>query len=135
MKITDAAPGAEALSLFHRGTYDHSYQIFGAHPVSGGVRFTLWCPGAVTASVVGDFSGWEPLPLLAQGDSGVFSAILPQAKVGDRYMYRITAGNGETYDKADPYAFSAEIRPGTASRVASFSEMPRSDDAFSTSNI
>lgn len=130
MQITDAALREKALSLFHQGTYDHSYQIFGAHPVSGGIQFTLWCPGAANVGVMGDFSDWEPLPLLAQGNSGVFSATISQAKVGDCYKYRIITGNGEAHDKADPYAFSAEVRPGTASRVISLQGYPWSDGAY-----
>ena len=130
MHITDAVLREENLYLFNRGTYYHSYQTFGAHPVSGGIRFTVWCPGAKDVSVIGDFSGWEPLPLLAQGSTGVFSAVIPQAKEGDLYKYRITSAHGETFDKADPYAFSAEVRPGTASRVVSLDGYAWGDGSY-----
>ena len=118
MNITDANITEEKLYLFNQGQYFHSYRIFGAHPVEGGVRFTVWCPDVRSVGVVGSFNDWTPQYLTPQGSTGVYSGVIPQAKVGDLYKYRITSAEGETFDKADPYAFWAEVRPGTASRIA-----------------
>ena len=119
MQITDTRLTPEKLFLFNQGSYYHSYRLFGAHPVSGGVRFTVWCPGARDVSVIGDFSGWNARPLSPQGKTGVWSAVIPEASAGQLYKYRITTAAGEILDKSDPYAFSAELRPGTASRIVS----------------
>ena len=118
MNITDANITEEKLYLFNQGQYFHSYRIFGAHPVEGGVRFTVWCPDVASVGVVGSFNDWTPRYLTPQGSTGVYSGIIPEAKPGDLYKYRITTAAGETFDKADPYAFWAEVRPGTASRIA-----------------
>ena len=118
MNITDANLTEEKLYLFNQGQYYHSYRIFGAHPVEGGIRFTLWCPEVEKVGVIGEFNGWQPQYLTPQGSTGVYTGVIPQARVGDLYKYRITDGQGNTFDKADPYAFWAELRPGTASRVA-----------------
>ena len=118
MNITDANITEEKLYLFNQGQYFHSYRIFGAHPVEGGVRFTVWCPDVRSVGVVGSFNDWTPQYLTPQGSTSVYSGVIPQAKVGDLYKYRITSAEGETFDKADPYAFWAEVRPGTASRIA-----------------
>ncbi len=118
MNITDANITEEKLYLFNQGQYFHSYRIFGAHPVEGGVRFTVWCPEVKSVGVIGSFNDWTPQYLTSQGSTGVYSGIIPEAKPGDLYKYRITTAAGETFDKADPYAFWAEVRPGTASRIA-----------------
>lgn len=118
MNITDANITEEKLYLFNQGQYFHSYRIFGAHPVEGGVRFTVWCPEVKSVGVIGSFNDWTPQHLTPRGSTGVYSGIIPEAKPGDLYKYRITMAAGETFDKADPYAFWAEVRPGTASRIA-----------------
>ena len=118
MNITDANITEEKLYLFNQGQYFHSYRIFGAHPVEGGVRFTVWCPEVKSVGVIGSFNDWTPRYLTPQGSTGVYSGIIPEANPGDLYKYRITTAAGETFDKADPYAFWAEVRPGTASRIA-----------------
>jgi len=130
MNITDPSLTPEKLYLFNQGTYYHSYRLFGAHLVEGGVRFTVWCPDVTSVDVAGDFSGWEPWPLAPQGSTGVWSAVIPEAREGDLYKYRITAASGEVFFKADPYAFSAERRPGTASRVASLDGYQWHDGAW-----
>ena len=118
MNITDANITEEKLYLFNQGQYFHSYRIFGAHPVEGCVRFTVWCPEVKSVGVIGSFNDWTPQYLTPRGSTGVYSGIIPEAKPGDLYKYRITTAAGETFDKADPYAFWAEVRPGTASRIA-----------------
>ena len=118
MNITDANITEEKLYLFNQGQYFHSYRIFGAHPVEGGVRFTVWCPDVRSVGVVGSFNDWTPQYLTPQGSTGVYTGVIAEAKPGDLYKYRITSAAGETFDKADPYAFWAEVRPGTASRIA-----------------
>ena len=118
MNITDANITEEKLYLFNQGQYFHSYRIFGAHPVEGGARFTVWCPEVKSVGVIGSFNDWTPQYLTPLGSTGVYSGIIPEANPGDLYKYRITTAAGETFDKADPYAFWAEVRPGTASRIA-----------------
>ena len=118
MNITDANITEEKLYLFNQGQYFHSYRIFGAHPVEGGVRFTVWCPEVKSVGVIGSFNDWTPQYLTPRGSTGVYSGIISEAKPGNLYKYRITTAAGETFDKADPYAFWAEVRPGTASRIA-----------------
>ena len=118
MRITDTRLTQEKLYLFNQGTYYHSYRLFGAHPVAGGVRFTVWCPEVAAVSVIGDFNRWQGTPLSPQGTTGVYSGVIPAAE-GQLYKYRITTRDGQILDKADPFGFSNEVRPGTASRIVS----------------
>ena len=112
------------LYLLGEGTYERAYEKLGAHLVTedeeSGVRFAVWAPNAERVSVVGDFNGWKPGVNLmrARGVAGVWDAFVPEIGVGALYKYHIVSRyNGYTVDKADPYAFAAQIRPETASRV------------------
>ena len=51
------------LRKFDAGTYYHSYEKMGAHPITvndiAGVHFAVWAPEAKRVSVVGDFNYWN----------------------------------------------------------------------------
>ena len=44
--------------------------------------------------------------------------ILPKASLGQRYKFELIDCNGNLRLKADPYAFSSELRPDTASEIS-----------------
>ena len=50
-------------------------------------------------------------------DGGVWTLYIEGLKQYDLYKYRIETPSGAIVDRADPYAFFSEIRPGTASKV------------------
>jgi 1,4-alpha-glucan branching enzyme len=100
------------------------HEKLGAHLVGlagrPGVAFAVWAPGASSVSVVGDFNGWSALhhPMRPVGASGVWELFVPGVGAGAVYKYRISPREGgPAFDKADPYAFAAELRPNTASIV------------------
>ena len=100
------------------------HERLGAHPVDHaglkGVAFAVWAPNAAGVSVVGDFNQWNGLchPMRPVGTSGIWELFVPGLDEGSLYKYRITsAEDGREFDKADPYAFAAELRPNTASVV------------------
>ena len=127
------------LQLLREGRHDRAYEHLGAHPdrhggVSG-VRFAVVAPNAERVSVVGDFNGWDPAmhSLSVVADSGVWQSFVPDAKPGDHYKYRIRPRDGTTdIEKADPFAFWAEPRPKTASRVWDLSAYTWGDRAWMT---
>ena len=110
----------DEIYLFNTGEAQQAYATFGCHYIEdiGMHRFMVWAPNARSVSVVGDFNGWdasrnrmEKLP------TGVHVAFVPGLKDGDCYKYHVVGCNGRTVLKADPFAFHAEVRPGTASKV------------------
>ena len=110
--------------LLEEGTHCRAYEKMGAHlgDLAGqrGVHFAVWAPNAKQVSVLGDFNEWSPRSnaLAAHGATGVWEGFVPEAGAGALYKYHITSQyRGYEVDKADPYAFAAEIRPQTASRV------------------
>lgn len=95
-----------------------SYRILGAHPTNMGKtwRFAVYAPRAKAVSVVGDFNGWNGYSNpMHRGDDGTWFAEIGPLDEGALYKYAITSRNGNTVLKADPYAFSSQLRPDTAS--------------------
>jgi 1,4-alpha-glucan branching enzyme len=113
------------LYLFNEGTHYRLFDKFGAHPglVDGvaGTHFAVWAPNANYVAVLGDFNGWNRAshPLRATGHSGVWQGFIPGVSEGAHYKYFISSHvRGYKVEKADPYAFRAELPPRTASIVA-----------------
>lgn len=111
------------MHLFNEGTHHEIYEKLGSHimTVDGikGTLFATWAPCALRVSVVGDFNQWDGRrhQMRCLGCSGVWEIFIPEAGQGDRYKYEIKTRNDGIYIKSDPYAFYAELRPGTASIV------------------
>ena len=109
------------LYLLREGTHRRLYERMGCQLDAAGARFAVWAPNARQVSVIGDFNGWNPdaHPLDVRTDgSGVWEASVPQVRRGDRYKYRLESRYGDyRVDKADPFAFFAEVPPRTASRA------------------
>lgn len=111
--------------LFKEGTHYHLHAKLGAHAAvvdgSPAVHFAVWAPNADGLSVVGEFNGWDSArhPLRARGDgSGIWEGFIHGIGNGALYKYRIRSRiNGFEVEKGDPFAFSWEAPPATASRV------------------
>jgi 1,4-alpha-glucan branching enzyme len=113
------------LHLLAEGTHYRSFDKLGAHigELDGvkGVRFAVWAPNAKQVDVIGDFNQWRPgvTPLQLRPEASVWEAFVPGIGSGEAYKYRVESRmNGFVSERADPYGFSAEVRPRTASRVA-----------------
>ena len=121
---------------FHAGVHYTIYQVLGAHTMTvdgvAGTHFAVWAPEAIRVSVVGDFNNWDGRThqMRRLWDSGIFEMFLPDVGSGENYKFEIKAKGGLTYLKADPYAFRAELRPGTASVTADISGFAWEDDAW-----
>ncbi len=113
----------ELIFLFNEGKNFKSYNILGAHKCCfdgvSGYRFSVWAPNARSVSVVCDKNGWDrsknPMELL---NGGVWCGFVEGIVAGENYKYSIETHLGEIVLKADPFAFSSELRPETASKIA-----------------
>jgi 1,4-alpha-glucan branching enzyme len=112
------------LHLFNEGTHYRLYDKLGAHPVSAegkaGTYFAVWAPNARQVTVMGDFNGWHKHdhPLAHRGRSGIWEGFVPGVGPGAVYKYHVESRyHGYRVDKADPFAFRAEVPPRTGSRV------------------
>lgn len=109
--------------LHGEGTHYRTYQRMGAHPMTidgvPGVHFAVWAPSATRVGVIGWFNRWDGRhhPMQNRGSSGLWELFIPGLKTGDLYKFEIKGVHGYLGQKADPYAFAAELRPRTASMV------------------
>ncbi len=115
--------GQDRFWFFNEGSDRFAHRVLGAFPDSEGCEFAVWAPNARAVEIVGDFNGWgtnsgsTSNSLVPIGNSGVWSAHLRYAALGDRYKYRVTRVDGSVVDKADPFAVRSELPPATASII------------------
>jgi 1,4-alpha-glucan branching enzyme len=123
--------------LFKQGRHYHLYRKMGVHPTvldgTHGAYFAVWAPNARIVSVIGDFNSWDPVQnslTRRSDDSGIWEGFVAGAKEGMHYKYHIVSSYQEyTVDKGDPFAFSWETPPKTASMIQSPSHRWQ-DDAW-----
>ena len=122
--------------LYGQGNHYEIYNKLGAHIVKDGktegVYFAVWAPHAEEVSVVGEFNDWdmEANPMEREEPLGIYTCFIPGIKQYDMYKYCIKTYKGEYIFKADPFAFHAELRPGTASKVYDLSRIKWSDSVW-----
>ena len=110
----------EKIIEYLRGRGLFGYEHFGAHfvweDICSQVRFTVYAPNAKNVCLIGDFSSWQPWQM-QRLDCGVWTLVSPDPQEGQRYKYQITTQSGEVWDRADPFAFSSQLRPENASVI------------------
>lgn len=115
------------LHLLAEGRHEHLWEILGAHPrsfttadgVVNGVSFAVWAPNAQGVNLIGQFNDWDgaDAPMRVLGSSGVWELFWPGFPTDGLYKFRIHGSDGSVVDRADPFAFAAEVAPKTASKV------------------
>ena len=136
MKNDQLTISSDDLYLFSKGEWYRSYDKLGAHLCvqdgKKGCSFCVWVPGARAVHVTGTFNDWalDECALEQTDTGGLWHGFVAGVKEGDLYKYVIDPADGERLFKADPYAFHAELPPGTASRVADLSGYKWTDKAW-----
>ena len=112
------------IHLFKSGKHFKLHEKLGAHlskfKNEEGTYFAVWAPNATAISVIGNFNHWQngQHKLSPRWDeSGIWEGFFPGVKKGEAYKYAIQSNTGEYLEKADPFAFFAEVAPNTASIV------------------
>lgn len=122
--------------LFGAGVHYDMYMKLGAHPCKKGrwqgVNFAVWAPNAKRVWVIGSFNDWNETSheMKRLEPNGIYELFISNVKIGDMYKYLIETQDGRKLYKADPYANYAELRPGTASKVADISKLKWSDEKW-----
>ncbi len=128
--------GEVDLYLFAKGVHYQLWQVMGGrvttHQGVNGVKFTVWAPNAKRVSIVGDFNHWNGLtnPMRSIGHSGVWELFIPGLREGEKYKFEIKTQSGELLLKTDPYGYSSEVRPATASIVVNLDRFQWSDQEW-----
>ncbi len=112
------------IHLFKSGKHFRLYEKLGAHAAeykgAEGTYFAVWAPNARTVNLIGNFNQWNNAKhkLNSRWDeSGIWEGFFADIKKGEAYKYAIHSNTGEYLEKADPFAFFAEVPPKTASIV------------------
>ena len=128
--VTDAysfGPVLGPMDDYYIGEGNHLrlYDKMGAHTLhhdgADGVHFAVWAPNAKRVSVIGDFNNWDGRlhVMRLRMNTGIWETFVPGAVIGQGYKFEIIASNGNRLPlKADPFAYEAELRPNTASRIS-----------------
>ena len=110
--------------LFGQGNHYEIYKKLGAHLTEkdgvAGTYFAVWAPRAKSVRLIGDFNNWDGNNhVMTRLDPlGIYEIFVPGIGEGTTYKYLIDGADGNLHYKCDPYGFHAEMRPGTASKVA-----------------
>lgn len=131
----DILPGNLDIHLFHEGNHIRCHEFLGSHLTDSGgesgVRFTLWAPHAREVRVIGDFNGWQGQNhVMSKVSAELWTLFVPKLIDGDLYKYEIITTSGISQIKSDPFAFAAELRPLTASRIVDLQVYDWTDEAF-----
>ena len=128
----------DSIYFFHLGTDISAYEFLGAHAVThdgaDGYMFRVWAPRAQAVSVVGDFNSWDgnAHPMTKVSDE-VWERFIPGGNTYDNYKFAVTGVDGVLRMKADPYAFHAETRPGSASKLYTLGDFQWNDGPWKES--
>ncbi len=121
--------------LAAEGSHLKLFEKMGAHAIMhGGVRgvhFAVWAPNADRASVIGDFNSWDGRrhPMRKRA-TGVWEIFIPELSEGVGYKFELIANGNKLPLKSDPFAFHAELRPNTASKVAEIGHFQWTDQTY-----
>ena len=113
--------------LFGQGTHYEIYKKLGAHLTEkdgvAGTYFAVWAPRAKSVKLIGEFNNWDgtDYEMTRLEPLGIYELFVPGVLEGSTYKYLINGADGNLHYKCDPYGFHAEMRPGTASKVADIS--------------
>ena len=114
----------EEVYLYQNGSHDRAYKFLGSHKTKDSegkdaVSFCVWAPNAKYVNLIGDFNDWNEydLPLKRINDSDIWNICVYDIEEYESYKYRIVSPWDEIRYKADPFAFHAEERLKSASKV------------------
>ena len=100
---------------FYTGASFDAHEYLGGHLTEEGAVFRTFAPSAEKISLIGEFSGWEELPMERAHDGNFWECSVPGARAGMMYKYRVYTRGGRCLDHCDPYGFYMELRPNSAS--------------------
>ena len=122
--------------LFGTGTHYDIYKKLGAHLCEKdgekGINFAVWAPNAKEVRLITDHNGWneDEYHMTRLEPAGIYEIFIPGMGIDSLYKFLIITNRGDKLYKADPFANKAELRPGTASVTADYSDIRWTDSAW-----
>lgn len=115
---------------FYTGKLFDAYKYLGAHTQIKGVTFRTFAPAAAHISLIGEFSGWNEIPMNQVHDGNFWEIYVEAAQPGMMYKYRIYKRDGSYVDHCDPYGYGMEVRPNNASIIRDLNSYSFQDEAW-----
>lgn len=115
---------------FYTGKCFDAYRYLGAHVTDRGTVFRTFAPSVSRVSLIGEFSGWEEIPMEKVHDGNFWEVSSADAEPGLMYKYRIYDKHGQFIDHCDPYGYGMELRPGNASVIRDLRKYKFRDSAW-----
>ena len=115
---------------FYTGKIFDAYRYLGAHVEEQGVTFRTFAPGASRITLIGEFNGWQEWEMNRVHDGNFWECYVQNAHPGMMYKYRIYRQDQSYVDHCDPYGYSMELRPNSASYIRDLSSYAFQDDAW-----
>jgi len=132
-KTTKSTIYLSDIKKFHKGENYDSYRFLGNRFLNykgkDGTVFCVWAPNAKKVGVAGNFNNWDAKNhmMIPVKDSGIWWIFIEGIMEGELYKYEIHKNDGRKVLKSDPYCFTSELRPNTASIVKNLPEFKWTD--------
>jgi 1,4-alpha-glucan branching enzyme len=113
------------VDLFLNGLHDHAFKIFGSHLLRNenneiyATEYTVYAPNAKEVRLIASFNnyeGWKHV-LTKIHYQGIYRIEIPGNHEWEIYKYEIYTFDHKVLVKSDPFAYFAEVRPSTGSKV------------------
>lgn len=116
-------------NYLHGNSID-AYKYFGAHRIGDEVVFRVYAPCAREVEIKGTFNNWKTQKMAKISEAGVYEIRLKNVNEYDSYLYNILTCDNRWVEKADPFSFLMEKRPGHNSRVFDVENYPWHDQRW-----
>ena len=115
---------------FYTGQVFDAHKHLGAHRDKEGYTFRVYAPHAERITLVGEFNDWQDWEMYQCWGGHFWEVNVPQAKAGDRYLYKIWHKDGSYTEHCDPYGFGMDLRPAFCSIVRDLSQFQFRDSMW-----
>ena len=94
---------------FYKGEVFDAHKFLGAHREGEGYIFRVYAPHANRITLVGEFNDWQDWEMNHCYNEHFWEVYVPQAKAGQRYLYRVWHQDGNYTEHCDPYGFGITL--------------------------
>ena len=115
---------------FYTGQIFDAHKYLGAHREQEGYSFRVYAPHASRITLVGTFNDWQDWEMNRIMGGHFWEVFVPQAKEGDRYLYKIWHSDGSYTEHCDPYGYGMDLRPAFCSVLRDLSAFQFKDQSW-----
>lgn len=114
---------------FYTGEIFDLHHFLGVHKMPEGYIFRIYAPHARRVTLAGEFTDWQDWEMYPCLNGHFQEVVVPQAREGQRYLYRIHHDGGCT-EHCDPFGFGMDLRPAFCSIIRDMGSYTFGDAAW-----